>query len=237
MELLYCFHCPMNSQASQSEQLTPETQRKLSYSTSTISTDTSMNSSMLAVDLLLAISLSAASGFRVFVPFLTLSLAAIIGHLDLPSTLDWAETPQAAALFGLALTLEILGFSIPWFDHAVDVIATPAAVIAGTVLTAAIAPDMDPLIRWTLALTAGGGTAGATKSIMALLRGASTAISGGLSNPILALLELLAAIALSVLAITVPIAAGLVVLGLIGTALYRLGKWMIRVIPKQELSR
>jgi len=195
-----------------------------------------MNSSMLAVDLLLAISLSAASGFRIFVPFFTLSLAAVIGHIDLPSTLDWAETPQALALFGLALILEVIGFSIPWFDHTVDVIATPAAVIAGTLLTAAIAPDMDPLIRWTLALTAGGGTAGATKSLMALLRGASTALSGGLANPLFALGELLASIALSVLAVTVPIAAGIIVLGLMGLATYRLGKFLTRFLPQPKLS-
>lgn len=193
-----------------------------------------MNSSILAVDLLLAISLSAASGFRIFVPFLTLSLAAVIGHLDLPAALDWAETPQAVILFGLALALEILGFSIPWFDHAVDIIATPAAVIAGTVLTAAIAPEMDPLIRWTLALTAGGGTAGATKSIMALLRGASSAISGGLTNPVLALLELIAAIALSLLAITVPVIAGGVVLGLMSITAYRLGNFIARILSKQK---
>ncbi len=43
------------------------------------------------IEILLAISLSAASGFRVFVPLLTLSAAAVVGHIDLPTNLDGIE--------------------------------------------------------------------------------------------------------------------------------------------------
>ena len=187
---------------------------------------------MLLLDLMLAIGLSAASGFRIFVPFFALSLATSIGHLDLPSNLDWVESPQALILFGLALTLEVISFSIPWFDHAVDIIATPTAIIAGTVLTAAIAPDMDPMIRWSLAIIAGGGTAGVTKGLMGMLRGTSTLFSGGLANPLLAFIELLAAIALSILAITVPLTAGTIALGVAGYATYRLGSLARKFWPK-----
>jgi hypothetical protein len=122
------------------------------------------------IELMLAISLSAASGFRVFAPLFALSAAAVLGHIDLPTNFDWIENPQALILFTIALTLEVIGYSIPWFDHLLDVLATPAAIVAGTVVVASVAPDLDPLAKWTLAIVAGGGTAGLTKSVLNLLR-------------------------------------------------------------------
>lgn len=167
------------------------------------------------IEILLGISLSAASGFRVFVPLLTLSVAAVIGHIDLPTNFDWIENPQALAVFAVASALEVGGYYIPWFDHLLDVAATPTAVLVGTIVTASLAPDMNPLIQWTLALVAGGGTAGITKGLMNFLRATSTATSGGLANPVVATVELVIAITLSVLAITLPVVAGILVIGLL----------------------
>jgi Domain of unknown function (DUF4126) len=177
------------------------------------------------IEFMLAVSLSSAAGFRVFVPLLVLSAAAVLGHVDLPTSFDWLETPQALGLFAIAAILEILGYAIPWFDHVLDLVATPAAILAGTVMTASLAPEMDPLVKWTLALVAGGGTAGLTKGIMNLLRGTSTAATGGLANPIFAALELVVAIALSALAITLPVAAGVVVIGILGFLIYKLWRF------------
>jgi hypothetical protein len=174
------------------------------------------------VELMLAVSLSSAAGFRVFVPLLALSAAAVLGHVDLPANFDWLENPQALGLFAIAAVLEILGYAIPWFDHVLDVVATPAAIVAGTVMTASLAPEMDPLVKWTLALVAGGGTAGLTKAVMNLLRGTSTAATGGLANPVFAALELLVAVTLSALAVTIPIAAGVIVIGISGFLAYKL---------------
>ncbi len=175
------------------------------------------------LELALGISLSAAAGFRVFVPLLVLSVAAVFGHFDLPTDLDWAESPQALAVFAAACALEIGGYYIPWFDHVLDTVATPAAILTGTVVSAAlIDPSMAPVAQWTLALVAGGGTAGLTKILTNLLRVTSTAISGGLTNPIVATLELLAAIALSVLAITVPVVALLLAVVVLGVAVQKL---------------
>lgn len=164
------------------------------------------------IEVMLGISLSAASGFRVFVPLLTLSAAAVIGHIDLPTNFDWIENSQALTVFAIASALEIGGYYIPWFDHLLDVAATPAAILVGTIVTASLAPDMNPLVQWTLALVAGGGTAGITKGLMNLLRATSTATSGGLGNPIVATVELVVAVALSMLAVTLPVVAGILVI-------------------------
>lgn len=184
------------------------------------------------LELALGISLSAAAGFRVFVPLLVLSLAAVFGHFDLPTNLDWAESPQALAVFAAACVLEIGGYYIPWFDTVLDTVATPAAILAGTVVSAAlIDPSMAPVAQWTLAFVAGGGTAGLTKMLTNILRVASTAISGGLTNPILATIELGLAIALSVLAITLPLVGLFLAVLVLGIAVQRLWQFL-RKLPK-----
>ena len=180
------------------------------------------------IEVMLGISISAAVGFRVFVPLLVLSAAAVLGHIDLPTDLDWVETPQALGVFATACLLEVGGYYIPWFDHLLDIVSTPAAIIAGTVVTASLAPEMNPLVQWTLALVAGGGTAGLTKGLMNLLRGTSTAASGGLTNPILATIELVIATALSVLAVSLPLVAGVVVLGILLISVQRLWTFVAR---------
>ncbi|NDJ26045.1 DUF4126 family protein [Nostoc sp. B(2019)] len=177
------------------------------------------------IELLLGISLSAAAGFRVFVPLLALSVASVVGHLDLPTDFDWVETPQALIVFAIACLLEISGYYVPWLDHLLDIVSTPAAIIAGTIVTASLAPEMNPLAQWTLALVAGGGTAGLTKGLMNILRLGSTGVSGGLTNPVFSTTELVIAVVLSVLAIALPVVAGIIVIGLLIIAIQGIWKF------------
>jgi len=188
------------------------------------------------IALMLAISLSAAAGFRVFVPLLALSAAAVIGHIDLPSNFDWIETQPALILFAAACLLEIGGYYIPWIDHTLDLVSTPAAIIAGTVMTASLAPEMNPLVQWTLALAAGGGTAGITKGLMNIFRGTSTIASGGIANPIFSTLELIAAAILSVFAVTLPLVAGLAVILIFILAIRRIWQLLARSQPQGVTS-
>lgn len=181
------------------------------------------------VELLLGISLSAAVGFRVFVPFLVLSLAAVVGHIDLPTQFDWMETSPALIVLAIACVLEIGGYYIPWFDHALDFVATPLAILLGTFIVGHTSSDLNPVLQWTLAIIAGGGTAALTKGLMNLLRGTSTAMSGGITNPILATIELVVAIALTLLALTLPLVAGVLVIGVLGFALYKVGKFLLNL--------
>src|SRR6185503_12680871 len=106
------------------------------------------------------IGLSAACGFRIFVPLLALSIAALSGHVHLSSGFAWIGTTPALIALSVATALEIAAYYVPWLDHALDTIATPAAVIAGTMTTAALVTDVSPFLKWTLAIIAGGGAAG-----------------------------------------------------------------------------
>lgn len=153
----------------------------------------------------LGIGLSAASGFRAFVPLLVTSLAARGGYLTLSSGMAWIATDAALAAFAIATVLEIAAYYTPWLDNLLDVIATPAAVLAGTVLMVAVLPEMPPALRWGLAIIAGGGAAGAIQALTVLLRLKSTALTGGLGNPIVATGELIGALIVSLLTLLAPL--------------------------------
>lgn len=161
----------------------------------------------------MGVGLAAAVGFRVFLPMLILSIAAYSGHLTLSSGLAWLGTPAALVMLSVAAALEILGYYIPGVDNALDVIAAPAALIAGTVVSAAVLTDLPPMIKWTTAVIAGGGAAGLTQSLTSLLRAKSTVMTAGFGNHVVATGELGGALIVSLLALATPLAAvGLVAL-------------------------
>src|SRR2546430_1436977 len=108
----------------------------------------------------LGIGLSAACGFRVFVPMLIMSIASLSGHLSLAHGFEWIGSYPALVSFSVATCLEIAGYYVPWLDHLLDTMATPAAIVAGTIVTASMATEVSPLLKWSLAIIAGGGLAG-----------------------------------------------------------------------------
>ena len=171
----------------------------------------------LALSLCLGIGLSAACGFRVFVPMLGMSVASMAGHLELSSGFEWIGTPPAFICFLAATSLEIVAYYVPWLDNLLDTIATPAAVVAGTItLAATVAPtpmvsEMSPLLHWSLALIAGGSIAGIIQLSTVTLRGTSTLTTAGLGNFIVSTLELIMSVATTILAIALPIVCLLVV--------------------------
>ena len=155
----------------------------------------------------MGVGLAAAVGFRVFLPMLVLSIAAYSGHLTLSTGLAWLGTPAALVMLSVAAALEILAYYIPGLDNLLDVIAAPAALVAGTVVSAAVLTDMPPMIKWTTAIIAGGGAAGLTQGLTSLLRAKSTVMTAGLGNHVVASGELGGALIISLLAVAAPLAA------------------------------
>ncbi len=157
--------------------------------------------------LFLGIGLAATCGFRVFVPLLGLSIANHAGYVPLAHGFEWIGSWPALVAFAVATVLEIGGYFIPWLDHALDVIATPAAVAAGAIVTVSVLGEMSPYLRWPLGIIAGGGVAGAVQGASVLVRGTSTATTGGLGNPVVAAGELAASIVGTIVSIVLPIVA------------------------------
>lgn len=168
--------------------------------------------SLIAV--LVGIGLSAASGLRIFIPFLGLSIAGHYQVIPLTESFAWLATWQAMVAFGVASLLEISAYYIPWLDHALDVILAPAAALAGTLLTASTIGDISPLMKWSLAIVAGGGISSLVHVGSSALRAAVSLPTGGLANPLVSSTEGIGSIALTLLALFMPILAFFVVVWL-----------------------
>ncbi len=116
-----------------------------------------------------------------FVPLLTISIAARSGHLALSGSFEWIGSTPALGTFALATVLEVAAYYLPWVDNLLDLVAGPAAVIAG------------------------GGLAGAIQALSMGARQASTVTTAGLGNSIISSVELSSALFLSVLSLIAPL--------------------------------
>ncbi|MBP1656146.1 MAG: putative rane protein [Bacteroidetes bacterium] len=157
-----------------------------------------------AVSIALGIGLAAAAGFRVFVPLLALSIAGLTGTLELSQGFAWIGTVPALIAFGTATVMEVAAYYIPWVDNILDTIATPAAVVAGTIASASVITDISPLLKWVLALIGGGGIAGLIQGATVLTRAKSSVVTAGMGNPVVATAELGGSIFTTILSFLAP---------------------------------
>jgi hypothetical protein len=176
----------------------------------------------IAASVALGIGLAAATGLRLFLPMLVVSAAAYAGYLPLSESFAWLGTPAALILLGVAAVAEILAYYIPGVDNLLDTLATPAAFVAGTVVSAAVITDLPPMVKWAAAIIAGGGIAGITQSVTTLVRAKSTVMTGTLGNPVVATTELGGSLVVSLLALAAPLLTAAVIVVLLWLAKPRL---------------
>ena len=161
----------------------------------------------------LGIGLAASVGFRVFLPLFALSLASYFNVIPLNESWEWVGSMAALITLGVATIIEILAYYIPWVDNLLDSVAVPLAAVAGTAVVVATASEMDPVVTWSLAIIAGGGTATAIKGTTSAARLTSTATTGGLANPVVSTVETATASVMSVISIFIaPLAIILTIL-------------------------
>lgn len=165
--------------------------------------------------LTLGIALSAASGFRVFIPLLLSNLAVKAGIFTLASNFSWMGSTTATVLLTIALLVELAAYYIPFLDNLLDGLAAPAAVLAGTLLTSSFLQIEDPLLQWGLGLVAGGGVAGTIQAGTSLLRLASSKFTAGLGNGFLATVENAIATILSLITLWIPLVVAIFALLLV----------------------
>ncbi|MBS7321379.1 DUF4126 domain-containing protein [Acinetobacter faecalis] len=156
--------------------------------------------------LCIGIGLSAACGFRVFVPLLVMSIASLLGWFEPMKGFEWLAMPSVCIALAVATVCEVAAYYIPWVDNMLDTVATPAAMIAGTLTTMAVSSgEMSQFASWAAAIVIGGGTAGAVQMSTVAVRGVSTATTGGVANPLVSTGEWIGAFLLSILSLIVPV--------------------------------
>lgn len=182
----------------------------------------------------MGLGLAAACGFRVFLPVAVLSVASKAGLVNLGEGFAWLGSWPAVIALCTACVVEIAGYYIPWVDHALDTLATPAAAVAGALVTASqlVPGDIDPqtgaqissvspMLKWLGSILAGGGVAGLVQISTVLTRSLSTLTTLGTGNSVVATGENIAAVLLTVLAIVVPVLAVTLLLAVIFVVIRR----------------
>ncbi len=139
-------------------------------------------------------------------------------------------------MLSVATLVEILAYYIPGLDNLLDTLATPAALVAGTIVSAAVMTDVSPMLKWTAAIIAGGGVAGLTQGATAIVRANSTVFTGGIGNFVISTAELVGALVVSLLALAAPLAAlALVILFL--WLMLRLVGHLFRGSPQSNIQK
>lgn len=159
------------------------------------------------ISICLGVGLAASVGFRVFLPLFVLSLASYFDVWQLNESWQWIGSTTALVALGVATLVEIFAYFIPYIDNLLDTISVPLAALAGTAIMLSTVSDLSPIITWSLAIIAGGGTAATIAGTSSTTRLASTATTGGLANPMISTLETGTSIVMSILSIFIPILA------------------------------
>lgn len=188
----------------------------------------------ILIGICLGIGLSAACGFRVFVPPLMMSIAVLSGIWTPTPGFEWIGTYEALVAFFIATLIEVTAYYIPWLDHFLDALATPIAIVTATIITASMFTHLDPVLQWSVAAIAGGGSAAIVEVITNITRLFSTTTTGGFGNPVLATFETATSIVLSGLAILLPIFTALLLVILFGVAMTKI--WQMRGVKEQSVT-
>ena len=181
----------------------------------------------------IGIGLSASCGFRVFVPLLVASIAAKMNIFVVNEGFQWLSSWPAIISFGTATVAEILAYYIPFIDNLLDTITTPMAVVGGTLLLTSVIPVDNEFLKWAIGFLFGGGAAATVQGGTVLTRLASTKLTAGIGNPVLATGEHVAAFGSSVLSLIIPLIIAALILLLI---VYFISKYGGLIFRKKALE-
>ena len=166
----------------------------------------------LLVSIFLAIGLSAACGFRIFIPPLLYGVLYKAELVQLDTSWNWIGNDWVISVLFLAAIIEIFGNLIPWVDNLLDILATPTSIMAGTILSASCLSDFSPGLQWILSVTSGVLITGGFQLTTISLRGMSSVFTAGLINPIFSIIEDLISFGITLTIIFSPIIGIIVIL-------------------------
>jgi len=175
----------------------------------------------------LGIGLAACAGLRAWLPLLLAGLLARGGVIELGASFRFIASNRALVLFAVATLVEMIGDKVPAVDHALDTLSTVLRPAAGSLLAASVMWQIsDPLTAVALGVAVGAPSALVPHAAKTILRAGSTALTGGLANPVLSLIEDLVTVVLFVLSVVLPV--------LVASALLLLAFLLLRRVTRRS---
>jgi hypothetical protein len=176
----------------------------------------------LLLGIFTAFGLSASAGLNAYIPLLVVGVVAhyFPDTLNLAKPFDLLANPWILILLGALVIVEMVADKVPAVNHINDLIQTIVRPVAGAIAFAASAnviTDINPV----LALAAGLLVAGSVHTVKAAaVRPAVTATTGGAGNVPVSIAEDILATITSILAVLIPIIAGILFIVLLSLVLW-----------------
>ncbi|WP_067813423.1 DUF4126 domain-containing protein [Nocardia inohanensis] len=186
-----------------------------------------------------AFGLSGAAGLNAWLPLLAVGIADRFGWIDLGDSYHWLSSTPALIAIGIVFILDLIGDKIPALDSVLHGIGTLIAPASGAILFTAetsISSHLPPAVAAILgAITAGSIHAGRT-----VARPFVTGTTAGIGNPVVSTAEDGTSLALTILALAVPVLAFiaiLIVLAALGWVAFRATRRLRSKRAKNEPDR
>ena len=158
--------------------------------------------------------LSASAGLNAYIPMMVVGLLnRFTSLIDLDEPYALLSNTWVLSTIGGLIVIEAFADNVPAINHLNDAIQTFIRPVAGAIMFAASASEVGS-INQVLALIAGlfvAGTVHATKSVV--VRPAVNVATAGVGNTPVSIAEDVFAVGVSVLAVVLPLAVGLVLIG------------------------
>lgn len=178
--------------------------------------------------------LAAAAGLNAYIPFLLVSLLArFTDVIVLPPDYTWVQSGWSIGIASVLLFTELVLDKIPVVDHLNDLVATAIRpTVGGLIFSATSSAQNLDNSTWMqhnpwLGAVLGVILAGLTHATKATLRPAVNVSTAGTGAPVMSMVEDVASIALSLVAVFAPVLV-IAVLVLLAWGVYRLTRWLLR---------
>jgi hypothetical protein len=186
-----------------------------------------------------AVVLSSSSGLRAYLPLFALGIGVVSGVVPLEHGYGILTNPLVLGGLGVLSVLEIVADKVPGLDHISDVVHTFVRPIMGAVIfgtTDNLVSANAGAVGAIAAPIIGGLLAGGVHSVKALSRPVVTTTTVGIGNPIVSVIEDIAAIALTILGIVFPILA-LILLVIVVVLFVALLRWVFRALQRRKQQK
>jgi hypothetical protein len=164
----------------------------------------------LLLSIALGATLSAAAGFRAFLPLFLLGVLQrydLMGGYSLGEKFQWLSSDPAMACLSAATIIEVVADKIPAVDSALDGLMTFIRPAAGALSVLAVLSPQDPVVAYVASVVFAGGATLPIHLGKSMLRLGSHATTAGAASPLLSIFEDLSAGGAIVLAVLVPVCA------------------------------
>ena len=182
------------------------------------------------MDILTGITLAAPAGVNAYIPLLAVALAERFGWIQLRQPYDLLGSWWFVALVAVLLVVEIVADKFPAVDHVNDVVQTIVRPAAGGLL-AVSASGQGRIEPWLL-LVSGVLIAGGVHAVKASARPVINTLTGGVGAPVVSTAEDIGAAGVTVMAFVLPLLTFLLVIAVIGIALWAIVRWRRRRADK-----